>query len=247
MNRTGISTQYRLCPRHGTALEVSIEENDASAACLNWWCDACGGAWSENYFAMRAESVLPLLALERNFRIGCPRCGSLRAARDCEFVCCDFHRCSDCGLLFDIAFTITAPSNLAPRRLARLKARNWLDDSGIISEQETEEFEHFAIELRLLRFCDRHLDVAPVLVANRSATDERYRFGWSCSSCRTVTYDYMRHYPRVYRSFFRLGAHPDFRCRVCHHAAFDQSEGLLKPRCLTCGTVFELSLVPTPE
>lgn len=239
MTRTGIITKHRRCPRHGAPLEVAVVDDCNASTCLEWWCGRCGGYWSELYFTMRVEADLPLMGLVRNFQFGCPRCGSLRTSRDCNFDCCDYHACNDCQQTFFIDYEITQRSTLAEAEIVALKAKHWLDGSNVISAFNDERFEHHEVSVAS-PYCKSHPDTPVTLVVDPSATDERFRFGWFCKECDTVMFDYMNPYPRRDRSFFLLTDRPDFRCRICHHCDFDQKEDLTNVTCRTCGTSFSL-------
>ena len=246
MNRTGIVTKHRRCPRHGSPLEVAVVDDYDALTYLNWWCIDCGGYWSELYFTMRLEAKLPVMGLVRNFQIGCPRCGSLRTSRACSFDCCDCHYCNDCEGYFDINYEITRRSTLPDEEIAALKATSWLDAANVISTINEERFEHYTASITS-PCCETHPDTAVTLVVDPSATDERFRFGWFCKDCDTVMYDYTHPYQRRGRDFFTLTDRPDFRCRVCHHCEFDQQEDLCDATCVTCGTSFRISPSPAPK
>jgi hypothetical protein len=240
MTRTGILTNYRLCPRHGAPLEVDVVDNCDAPTYLSWWCGECGGYWSELYFTMRVEAELPMMGLVRSFQFRCPRCGSLRTSRDCNFDCCDYHACNDCKEVFFIDYEITQRSTLLEAEIAALKAKHWLDASNVISTCNQDRFEHYTASVTS-PCCESHPDTPVTLVVDPSATDERFRFGWLCKECDTVMFDCTHPFPHRYKKFFTLTDRPDFRCRVCHHCEFDQTEDLSNVTCRTCGTSFRLS------
>lgn len=246
MTRTGIKTKHRRCPRHESPLEVAVVDDYYPPTYLNWWCEECGGYWSELYFTMRVEATLPVMALVRKFQIRCPRCGSLHTSRACSFECCDYHYCNDCDEYFDINYKVATKSSLSDEKLAKLKAIQWLDDNNVVSTINEDRFEHYEASVTS-PCCETHPDSPVTLVVDPIAVDERFRFGWFCKGCDTVMFDYTHPYQRRGRSFFAITDHPDFRCRVCHHCEFDQSEDLLDATCVTCGTTFRISASPAPK
>lgn len=246
MTRTGILTNHRRCPRHGAPLEACVVDDCNAATYLNWWCDECGGYWSETYFTMKVEAELPIMGMVRNFQFQCPCCHSSRTCRSCNFECCDYHYCKDCENYFLIDYEIIERSTLTEAEIATLKENCWLDDSCAISTMNDARFTHYVVSITT-PCCDTHPDTSATLVADPSAKDERFRFGWFCKECDTVMFDYTNPYPRRHREFFRLADRPDFRCRICHHCDFDQKEDLREATCRTCRTFFRLTGSPTPK
>ncbi len=246
--RTGILTEHRLCPRHGNALEACVTQDKNPA----WWCDACGGTWGEEYFAMRIEASLPVAALECRFRVACPRCGSPRARRACNIECCDLHACTDCEQYFFIDHVVTRKSQLPKRTIRALKERPWLEGGAFGSRAPVAQpprgtprdvVWETVQTTGACRWCamggDRWglEDDTPtvcVLCVNGWPADERFRFGWVCLQCGGSTPVYTG------KPHFTPETRPQYHCRVCHHVTFDQGEDWRRATCVTCGTEFRL-------
>lgn len=237
--RTGIFSEFRKCPRHGSQLEVGVREGSELLTNLEWWCAECRGGWSELYFTMKVEASLPLMAMSRRFTFRCPTCASKRISRSCNFDCCDYHYCSDCKQYFFIDYKIEERSKLSKEVVEGLKKTVWLDDASFISTINSDRFEHFPVSLSA-PVCEEHPNTGVTLAMDQLAGDERFRFGWFCKDCDQIFFDYSSSDLELIRDFFTLSESADFRCRVCHHVEFDQGEDLHDARCLTCGTLFRL-------
>lgn len=238
MSRTGIVTPYRHCPRHGSALELAFDEAWDEEE-LSWWCNECLGEWCETYFTMREEARLPLKALFRRFVLHCPGCGSGRCHATCQG-CCFQHDCNDCGLQFSFeAHRLSGPT-LPAEDVRKLYDKIWLDENASrgFPEPQVELFPQLGIE----RYCKTHKDELLSFAVDHATHDERMRFGWFCSQpeCGGILYPNYQRLERR-RIFFSLTQGPAFHCFSCNHVEFDQTEDLLKPVCLTCGTRYQIS------
>jgi hypothetical protein len=238
MDRTGVVSGFRLCPRHRSPLELSVQPH-GTLTNIAWWCGECGGEWSELYFTMLDEARLPLKALSRRFFIRCPSCSGNRSQGTCS--CCFLHRCLECGGEFDIEFRKVKESLLPPDQIEVLRNKVWLDENTII-EPSPRDVEHFPAVL-LERRCESHPETPLYFTIDHAALDERRRFGWFCKDCGDIPQpDYCEPIDKRSRTFFCLTEHPHFRCWACNHVEFDQSDDLLDATCVTCGTIYRLDL-----
>lgn len=241
--RTGIVTPYRLCPRHGSALELVFRDRGGGGDNLSWWCADCHGEWSEAYFILREAAVLPVKAMFSNFAMNCPVCGRGRCQRMCD--CspwCLHHRCLFCREEFYPNLRRVGPPALPEEEVAKLAARVWLDSSLILARPDPrlEQFPQVVLESG---GCTSHSELPCILATDHATPTERLRFGWICRECTPdgkwmeAEY-YLDHRRPVY---FVLTEGTWLDCPSCGHPEFDQSEDLLKPLCVTCGARYQIS------
>lgn len=237
IQRTSLYFDSRSCPRHQHPIELILDDSREKVSPLYWWCADCRGSWAEEYFYFRVELQLPILALSASFSFPCPRCGSLDISHGCVVGCCDAHGCNACGAGFDlIAKIVEEHHDQLSSPLALYDALERDGATGIGGGGGPLYIEHPFVHPS--QYCGRHPRHRLRLSSFPEISDERLRFGWSCSACPMFYFDYRLY--RTQRTIFVPSGRPEVECPACGNTLFDSLRNLDHARCISCGSIIHL-------
>ena len=231
MQSTSIHSEHRTCPRHGQAMELILDDSRSGVSPIYWRCDKCRGKWAEEFFYFRAEKALPIRAMIQSFSFQCPVCGSLDVQHECVVGCCDSHGCNACGAGFDL--TVELVEQHGPPA-SREELHTALDREMCIAVGGGSPYIEHPLTLSS-RHCERHPDIALKFSHFDGISDERHRFGWSCSECKMFYFDYA--FKRTQRPIFIPSSHPEVSCPACGSIYFDSQPDLAHASCISCGSI----------
>lgn len=244
--RTGRAFPHRVCPVHGGPLELCVDDTKFSEWSAGhrqnldhhdnrvcWRCESCLGYWLENHFIDAVEARLQHRIEQVQLVLPCPACGSRRVRHVCVPMCCDNHRCEDCGA--DMRAEVAVLQRAEPLRTERRKFR----DAGLGSSRTSNPGE--LIRTGVVRdyrssaaTCPHSLEL--VLLAEPGRPPELAEVAWLCETCEYV---YPERGQQSKRLGFRNEVEAEVLCPVCSSKEVDNTreggEGA-RCRCLSCGS-----------
>ncbi|MBI5550870.1 MAG: hypothetical protein HY911_05125 [Desulfobacterales bacterium] len=222
------------CPRHNTELRLFIDEGNSPNSIIAWYCERCKGYWYEDFFYFENNKGKKPKALDYNFFIKCPKCGSFKVFHHCEPICCSQHGCSDCGAGFEIEADILHRGD-SSLKLHNLRGYH-LNEGKAVGVGYFKMFEDYQkIEFgSKLRKCVVHPNAKIILCIQNSCSNDT-RIGWYCKECNTINFEYgFINKPK----FFSSIGNPGYACNICGSLSIDSvDEGTGK--CINCNSTFK--------
>lgn len=235
-------------------LEVSYEE---AASFIHWRCAECRGLWNEEYFYRLAENALPVRSADEILDVKCPGCGGSNFAPRCEPSCCSWHGCRDCKKSFFLRLhleqigTILQPGFRGTVRFetSPYRYRDAGEEPGFVMLGQQDE------QRRCWCTGEQNKEERATFGYYPGLRDERFRFGWLCSKCGRVTFEYrmpfgssnfsdgLDLFPRD-RQMFHREYQAALYCPECKSYEFRNGPGSSTVSCLACHSVFRLEIEP---
>ena len=263
--RTGQYFSFRKCPKHGTELELCINDTDYSTwsvghqlrynhHCnrIEWRCDECLMFWNENYF-IRTHFPVHIQLPSAQLLLLCPHCGSKRMTHDCVPECCTTHYCIDCQARFSAQITVTQPGqqkNMENHEDERENEEEIWGDVCPSSCRYTATDTTMTGIMRSYRTCPDHDGDEPLeLVFCHEYAREYVDPAWYCRRCQRIYLE--RGLFRPVYQWFSYEAHATVVCPTCHSCEIQSLSIPTKEgsscTCLLCGAVLEVRLFPQKE
>jgi hypothetical protein len=93
--------------------------------------------------------------------------------------------------------------------------------------------------------CGQHPENSLHFCSFHNSEDERLRFGWRCSDCNIIYYDYTLGRPQ--RPVFVPASRPEIECPVCRSFDFDSLPDLNYAKCVCCCSILHLHAKVEPD